>query len=175
MAVLAAIPAWVTYSAMAISAGVTAYSSYAAGKAQQAYYAGEARAAETQARQATLQATQISAQRAAELNSNLSAIMAARAGSNLSGDSPTEMAITRSFTRESLTSKSNEVLDARMRRLGAINAIATANAQGKAAYQAGVLGAIGSTADMVTRFGRMVPRRLTRTSNAHHVVPGGGG
>lgn len=155
-----AIPAMVQYAVMAVAAigsGVQAYSSYQAGKAQQAAYAGEARAKETEAHQAALQATQISALRAAELNANLSSIMAARAGKNLSGDSPTEQALTKSFTRESLTSKSSEVLDARMRRLGAINARDSATASGKAAYQAGVLGAISGTADMVARFGRMVP------------------
>lgn len=150
--------AYIAYAAMAISAGVAAYSSYQSGKAQAAYYASEAQAAEMEQRQAALQAAQISAQRQAELDANLSAIMAARAGKNLAGDSPTEMAIIRSFTRESLTSKSNEVLDAKMRRLGAINAQAVSNMQGKTAYKAGVLGAISGTADMVTRFGRMIPR-----------------
>lgn len=143
----------------AIGSGVSAYSSYQQGEAQQSAFAAEARSRELEAKQADLQARQISALRLQELNANLGAIEAARAGKNLAGDSPTGVALTRSFTRESMTARASEVMDARLRQLGALNARQSALAQGKAARLAGTLGAVGDTADMVSRLGRLSPRR----------------
>lgn len=145
---------WMLMAAAAIGSGVQAYSSYQSGVAQQAAFNAEARSRELEAKQADLQSKQISALRLNELNANLAAISAARAGKNLLGDSPTEVALVRSFTKESLGSRANEVLDARLRYLGALNARQSALIQGKAARTAGTLGAVGDTLDMVGRLRR---------------------
>lgn len=146
--------AYVAIAAAVASAGVSAYSSYQTGVAQKAAFDAEARQHELEAKRADLQSKQISALRLAELNANLAAISAARAGKNLGGDSPTEVALIRSFTRESLGARANEVLDARLRYLGALNAQQGARISGKAALTAGTLGAIGDVADLVATLGQ---------------------
>lgn len=152
---------WFIIGSTLVSAGVSAYSSYASGVAQQAAFDAEARSHELDAKRADLQSKQISALRLQELNANLAAISAARAGKNLGGDSPTEVALIRSFTRESLTSRSSEVLDSRLRYLGALNAAQAARTQGKAAKLAGTLGAIGDVADLAPRLYRLRSRSTT--------------
>lgn len=151
-----------SYIAIA-TAAASAYSSIQAGKAQAAAYAAQARQHEDEAKQADLQARQISALRLRELNANLAAIESARAGKNLTGDSPTAGALVRSFTRESLGARANEVLDARLRGISARNAAAAAGLQGQYAKQAGYLGAVGDIADIGARLGTLVRRPSTAT------------
>lgn len=141
---------YIVIAAAIAAAGVSAYSSYSQGVTQKAAFDAQARQHELEAKRADLQSKQVSALRLQELNANLAAISAARAGKNLGGDSPTEVALIRSFTRESLGSRANEVLDSRLRYLGAINAMNSARMQGKAAKQAGTLGAVGDVLGLVT-------------------------
>lgn len=154
----AALP-WLFMGLATVGAGVAAYSSYATGVMQQAAYDAEARQRTLESKQADLQAKQISALRLSELNANLAAISAARAGKNLAGDSPTEVALVRSFTRESLGARSSEVLDARLRKLSLLNAAYSARVAGKSARLAGTLGAIGHLTDGAIRVAQLKPSK----------------
>lgn len=149
---------WALMAAAAIGSGVKAYSSVQQGRAQYQAYQLEARQRELEGKQYDLQSRQISAARLQELNSNLAAIDAARAGKNLGGDSPTSMALVKSFTKESMNSRASEILGARLGRLGSINARTSAQIAGRSALKSGYLGAVGDATDMVTRLGRLVPK-----------------
>lgn len=131
----------------AVSVGANIYGTMQQGAAQQGMMAAEVRARELESKQADLQVKQISAQRLTELNANLGAIAAMRAGRNTLGDSPTGETIVRSFTKESLGARSNEVLDARLRALSARNAVEAANMERKAAARASRIATIGAIAD----------------------------
>ena len=149
---------WVILAATVASTGASVYGSMQQAAVQKGMYQAEARARELEAKQADLQARQISAKHLSELNANLGAIVAMRAGKNTMGDSPTGEAIIRSFTRESLGAKGNDVLDARLRALSARNAIAAANMQARAAGQAGTINAIGALADGISSAGSIIRR-----------------
>lgn len=149
---------WAIIAATVIGTGSQVYGSMAQSAAAQGQFNAEARMRELESKQADLQAKQISAQRMAELNANLGAIIAMRAGKNLLGDSPTGDAIIRSFTRESLGSRANEVLEARLRGLSARNAMWAAQQSSKAAKQEGVINAIGALADGVGSIAGAMPR-----------------
>ncbi len=153
---------WVAIAAVTASAA-SAYSSIQGGRAAAASYAAQARSHENEARQADLQARQVSALRLRELNANLAAIEAARAGKNLIGDSPTQAAIIKSFTRESLGARANEISEATLRGISANNAAAAAGLQGQYAKQAGYLGAVGDVADIGMRLSKLVIRPRPRT------------
>lgn len=148
---------WAVLAATAIGSGVKAYSSVQQGRAQYQAYAMEARQRELESKQYALQARQVSAQRLTELSANLAAIDAARAGKNLTGDSPTSMALVKSFTKESMASRANEILQSRLGYLGSINAKTSAQMAGRSALKSGYIGAIGDVTDMVTRLGRLAP------------------
>lgn len=139
---------WVIIGASLLSAGASTYGNMQQAAVQQGQFEAEARQRALEAQQADLQTHQISAQRLQELNANLGAIVAMRAGKNTLGDSPTGEAIIRSFTRESLGSRANEVLDARLRALSARNAVEAANQNARAARTQGKLAMIGGIADM---------------------------
>ena len=134
-------------AATAVGTGAQIYGTLQAGAAQQGAYEAEARSRALEAKQADLQAKQISALRMQELNANLGAIEAMRAGKNVLGDSPTGAAIIRSFTKESLGARANEVLDARLRALSARNAMWAAQQSGRDARRASYIAAIGAGAD----------------------------
>jgi hypothetical protein len=152
---------WAMIGSMAIGTGAQVYGSMAQSAAAQGQFNAEARMRELESKQADLQAKQISAMRMQELNANLGAIVAMRAGKNLLGDSPTGNAIIRSFTRESLGSRANEVLDARLRSLSAKNAMWAAQQSSKAAKTEGTINAIGALAEGI---GGVIGQMPTRTS-----------
>lgn len=153
---------WTMLAATAIGTGAQVYGSMQQSAAAQGQFNAEARMRELESKQADLQAKQISAQRLGELNANLGAIMAMRAGRNLLGDSPTGAAIVRSFTRESLGARANEVMDARLRSYSAKNAMWAAQQSAKAAKQEGVINAIGALAEGVGGIAGQMPTS-TRT------------
>lgn len=168
---------WALLAATTVSTGAKVYGDMKTAAVQKGMYQAEARQRELEAKQADLQATQISAQRMQELNANLGSIIAMRAGKNTLGDSPTGEAIIRSFTRESLGARSNEILEARLRGLSARNAMWAAQQQAKAAGQAGMINAIGSLADGVAQGAGFFFRPASatrRTASRHESIHMGG-
>lgn len=146
-------------AATAVGTGAQVYGALQAGAAQRGAYEAEARARALEAKQADLQAKQISALRMKELNANLGAIEAMRAGKNVLGDSPTGAAIVRSFTKESLGARANEVLDARLRALSARNAMWAAKQSGRDAQRASYITAIGVGADGISNMASLLRPR----------------
>lgn len=132
--------------AAVIGAGASVYSSQSQAATTRGVMEAEARAKLLEAKQADLQTTQISAKHLQELNANLGAIAAMRAGKNLLGDSPTSEAIVRSFTRESLGARANDMLDARLRAYSARNAMAAAGMQARGAQRVANFQSIGAIA-----------------------------
>lgn len=157
---------WVLLAATVASTGAQVYGAKAQSAAAQGQFNAEARARELESKQADLQARQISALRMSELNANLGAIIAMRAGRNVLGDSPTSTAIVRSFTRESLGAKSNEVLDARLRGLSARNAMWAAQQSAKAAKTEGTINAIGALADGIGSTASLLRARPRKSATA---------
>lgn len=166
---------WIVIGSTVLGAGANIYGTMQQGAAQQSMMAAETRARELESKQADLQVKQISAQRLTELNANLGAIAAMRAGKNTLGDSATGETIIRSFTKESLGARSNEVLDARLRALSARNAVEASNMERKAAGKASQIATIGAVADGVGDLYSSGFFRRTKTTPPAKTKPPAGG
>ncbi len=169
---------WAILAVTAIGTGAQVYGTMQQSALNKGMAQAQARAANTERMQADLQATQISAQRMQELNANVAALNAMRAGRNTLGDSPTAAAIIRSFTRESLGARANEVLDARLRALSARNAMWAAQETARAEGRAGPILALGQAAqgaaNMMGMFYRPNNTTVRRTAQRHEDTHGGG-